>query len=75
MADNKPFRYRDTLPSKLDDKDVQDTIRFQLSRNNIKELETLNPEKLDPAYCIQLHRYVFRSLTWSLYPYKSLKQF
>ena len=37
MADNKPFRYRDTLPSKLDDKDVQDTIRFQLSRNNIKE--------------------------------------
>ena len=37
MADNKPFRYRDTLPSKLDDKDIQDQIRFQISRNNVKE--------------------------------------
>jgi len=37
MADNKPFRYRDTLPSKLDDKDIQDQIRFRISRNNVKE--------------------------------------
>lgn len=33
----KPFRYQDSLPSKLDDKDVLDQIQFQVSRNNIKE--------------------------------------
>jgi hypothetical protein len=33
----KPFRYQDSLPSKLDDKDIQDQIRFQVSRNNTKE--------------------------------------
>ena len=32
----KPFRYQDSLPSKLDDKDIQDQIRFQVSRNNTK---------------------------------------
>ena len=33
----KPFRYQDSLPSKLDDKDITDQIRFQVSRNNTKE--------------------------------------
>ena len=33
----KPFRYQDSLPSKLDDKDVIDQIQFQVSRNNTKE--------------------------------------
>ena len=33
----KPFRYQDSLPSKFDDKDIQDQIRFQVSRNNTKE--------------------------------------
>lgn len=33
----KPFRYQDSLPSKLDDKDIIDQIQFQVSRNNTKE--------------------------------------
>ena len=33
----KPFRYLDSLPNKLDDKDITDQIRFQVSKNNIKE--------------------------------------
>ena len=37
MADNRPFRYLDSLPSKLDDKDITDQIRFQVSRNNVRE--------------------------------------
>ena len=37
MADNRPFRYLDSLPSKLDDKDITDQIQFQVSRNNTKE--------------------------------------
>jgi len=37
MANEKPFTYLESLPSKLDDKDIQDQIRFQISRNNIKE--------------------------------------
>ena len=32
----KPYRYLDSLPSKLDDEDVNDQIRFQVSKNNIK---------------------------------------
>jgi len=37
MANEKPFRYFESLPSKLDDKDITDQIRFQISKNNVKE--------------------------------------
>ena len=37
MADNRPFRYFDSQTSKFDDKDINDQIRFQVSRNNVKE--------------------------------------
>ena len=38
MADiNKPYSYIESLPSKFDDKDTIDQIRFQVSRNNIKQ--------------------------------------
>ena len=33
----RPFSYRDALPNKLDDKDILDQIRFQVSRNNVKQ--------------------------------------
>jgi len=33
----RPYSYYDSLPNKFDDKDVVDQIRFQVSRNNIKE--------------------------------------
>ena len=37
MANEKPFTYLESLPSKLDDKDIQDQIKFHISRNNTKE--------------------------------------
>ena len=37
MADNRPFRYFDSQTSKFDDEDIKDQIRFQVSRNNVKE--------------------------------------
>ncbi len=38
MADiNKPYSYIESLPSKFDDKDTIDQIRFQVSRNNVKQ--------------------------------------
>ena len=33
----KPYSYYDTLPSKFDDEDVLDQIKFHVSRNNEKE--------------------------------------
>ena len=33
----RPYRYHESLPNKLDDKDITDVIRFQVSKNNIKE--------------------------------------
>ena len=37
MADNRPFKYFDSQTSKFNDDDVKDQIRFQVSRNNVKE--------------------------------------
>ena len=37
MANEKPFTYFESQPSKLTDKDVTDQIRFQISKNNVKE--------------------------------------
>ena len=38
MADiNKPYSYIESLPSKFDDKDTIDQLRFQVSRNNVKQ--------------------------------------
>jgi len=47
MADiNKPFSYRDALPSKFDDKDITDQIRFQVSRNNVKQPKHKSKKKV-----------------------------
>ena len=37
MANEKPFTYFESQPSKLKDKDITDQIRFQISKNNVKE--------------------------------------
>ena len=37
MANEKPFTYLESQASKLTDKDVTDQIRFQISKNNVKE--------------------------------------
>ena len=42
----KPFNYRDSLPNKLDDKDVLDQIRFQVSRNNVKQPQHKSKKKV-----------------------------
>jgi len=42
----KPFRYLDSLPNKLDDQDITDQIRFQVSRNNIKEPQHKSKKKV-----------------------------
>ena len=42
----RPFSYRDALPNKLDDKDILDQIRFQVSRNNVKEPIDKGKEKV-----------------------------
>ena len=33
----RPYSYIKSLPSKFDDKDIEDQIRFQVSRNNVKQ--------------------------------------
>jgi hypothetical protein len=42
----KPFSYRDALPNKLDDKDILDQIRFQVSRNNVKQPKYKSKKKV-----------------------------
>ena len=42
----KPFNYRDSLPNKLDDKDILDQIRFQVSRNNVKQPKHKSKKKV-----------------------------
>jgi hypothetical protein len=46
MADNRPFRYFDSQTSKFNDEDVNDQIRFQVSRNNVKEPINKGKEKV-----------------------------
>jgi len=42
----KPYSYRESLPSKLDDKDVVDQIRFQVSKNNVKHPKHKSKKKV-----------------------------
>ena len=46
MADNRPFKYFDSQTSKFNDDDVKDQIRFQVSRNNVKEPISKGKEKV-----------------------------
>ena len=50
----KPYRYLDSLPSKLDDEDVNDQIRFQVSRNNIKEPQHKSKKKVFNPFSLLL---------------------
>ena len=42
----KPYSYRESLSSKFDDKDITDQIRFQVSRNNVKEHKHIQKKKV-----------------------------
>jgi len=37
MAEDKSFSFTESKATKLNDKDILDQIRFQVSRNNVKE--------------------------------------
>ena len=50
----KPFNYRDSLPNKLDDKDILDQIRFQVSRNNVKEPRYRSKKKVFNPFSLLL---------------------
>ena len=64
MAENKPFRYLESLPSKLDDKDIQDQIRFQVSRNNVKGLKHQSKKKVFNPLSILLFDPVLAPHAW-----------
>ncbi len=42
----RPYSYYDSLPSKFDNEDVKDQIRFQVSRNNVKEPRHISKKKV-----------------------------
>jgi len=42
----RPYSYYDSLPNKFDDKDVVDQIRFQVSRNNVKQPKHKSKKKV-----------------------------
>jgi len=54
MADNKPYSYFESQKSKLDDKDIKDQIRFQVSRNNIKEPKYRSKKKVFNPFSLLL---------------------
>ena len=60
----KPFRYLDSLPNKLDDKDITDQIRFQVSRNNVKERTHKSKKKVFNPMSILLMDPVLGTHAW-----------
>ena len=60
----KPFRYLDSLPNKLDDKDITDQIRFQVSRNNIKEPQHKSKKKVFNPMAILLSDPLLGASAW-----------
>ena len=60
----KPYSYIDSLPSKLDDEDVKDQIRFQVSRNNVKEPKHKSKKKVFNPMSILLLDPSFSSHAW-----------
>jgi len=60
----KPYKYLDSLPSKLDDEDVKDQIRFQVSRNNVKEPKHKPKKKVFNPLSILLIDPILGTSTW-----------
>ena len=61
----KPYRYLDSLPSKLDDEDVNDQIRFQVSKNNIKEPKHKSKKKVFNPMAILLMDPILGASAWA----------
>ena len=64
MADNKPYSYFESQKSKLDDKDIKDQIRFQVSRNNIKEPKYRSKKKVFNPFSLLLADPTLGSMMW-----------
>ena len=66
MADiNKPYSYLDSLPSKLDDKDITDQIQFRVSRNNETEPKYKAKKKVINPMSILLMDPVLGAHAWA----------
>ena len=60
----RPYSYRESLPSKFDDKDVVDQIRFQVSRNNVKQPKHKSKKKVFNPMAILLMDPVLGAHAW-----------
>jgi hypothetical protein len=66
MADiNKPYSYIESLPSKFDDKDTIDQIRFQVSRNNVKQSKHKSKKKVFNPMAILLMDPILGASAWA----------
>jgi len=61
----RPFSYRDALPNKIDDKDVLDQIRFQVSRNNVKQPKHQSKKKVFNPMSILLMDPLLGGVAWA----------
>jgi len=60
----RPYSYYDSLPNKLDDKDVVDQIRFQVSRNNVKQSKHKSKKKVFNPMSILLMDPILGTHAW-----------
>ena len=60
----KAYTYIESLPNKLDDKDITDQIRFQVSRNNVKEPRHKSKKKVFNPMAILLMDPVLGTHAW-----------
>ena len=61
----QPYSYFDTLPSKFDSEDVKDQIRFQVSRNNVKEPKHKSKKKVLNPMAILLMDPILGASAWA----------
>ena len=64
MADNKPYSYFESQKSKYDDKDIKDQIKFQISRNNVKESKYRSKKKVFNPFSLLLADPTLGSMMW-----------
>ena len=61
----RPYSYKESLPSKLDDKDVVDQIRFQVSKNNVKHPKHKSKKKVFNPMSILLMDPILGASAWA----------
>ena len=60
----RPYSYRESLPSKFDDEDIKDQIRFQVSRNNVKQPKHKSKKKVFNPMALLLMDPVLGAHAW-----------